>query len=75
MGKIHKEDRQENDIKNRVNKGRAITSMLNAVPDNRQITIKSKLQIQWKLRSRVKLKYRNLTKIQNQKLCRWKWIF
>ena len=29
--KIDKEDRQENYIKNRINKGRAITAMLNSV--------------------------------------------
>ena len=37
--KIDKEDRQENYIKNRINKGRVITAMLNSVLWNRQITI------------------------------------
>ena len=37
--------RQENDIKNRINKGRAITAMLNGVLWNGQITRKHKLQI------------------------------
>ena len=44
--KIDKEDRQEDDIKNGINKGRAITAMLNSVKWNRQITRKkNKLQI------------------------------
>ena len=41
--KIDKEDRQENDIKNRINKGRAVTAMLNSVLWNRQITIKKQI--------------------------------
>jgi hypothetical protein len=43
--KIYKEDRRENDIKNRIDKGRAITAMLNSVLWNRQINIKNKLLI------------------------------
>ena len=43
--KIDKEDRQENNIKNRINKGRAVTAMLNSVLWNRQITRKNKLLI------------------------------
>ena len=43
--KIDKEDRQENSIKNRINKGRAVTAMLNSVLWNRQITRKKQLQI------------------------------
>ena len=43
--KIDKEDRQENDIKNRINKGRAVTAMLNSVLWNRHITRKNKLLI------------------------------
>ena len=43
--KIDKEYREENDIKNRINKGRAATAMLNSVLSNRQITRKSKLLI------------------------------
>ena len=43
--KVHKEDRQENDIKNRINKGRAITTMLNGVLWKRNITRKNKLLI------------------------------
>jgi hypothetical protein len=39
--KIDKEDRQENYIKSRINKGRAITAMLNSVLWNRQITRKT----------------------------------
>jgi hypothetical protein len=35
--KIDNEDRQENYIKNRINKGRAVTAMLNSVLWNRQI--------------------------------------
>ena len=35
--KIDKEGRHENDVKNRINKGRAITAMLNNVLWNRQI--------------------------------------
>ena len=42
--KIDKEDRQGNYIKNRINRGRAVTAMLNGVQQNRQITIKNKLQ-------------------------------
>ena len=41
--KIDKEDRQENNIKNRINKGRAITAMLNSLLWNRQATRKNKL--------------------------------
>ena len=41
--KIDKEDRQENDIKNRINKGRAVTAMLNSALWNREITRKNKL--------------------------------
>ena len=36
--KIYKEARQENYIKNRINKGRTVTAMLNNVLWNRQIT-------------------------------------
>ena len=43
--KLDKEDRQENDIKNRINKGRAVTAMLNNILWNRQITRKNKLLI------------------------------
>ena len=43
--KTDKEDRRENDIKNRINKGRAVTSTLNNVLWNRQVTRKNKLQI------------------------------
>ena len=43
--KIDKEDRQENDTKNRVNRGREITAMLNSELWNTQITRKNKLQI------------------------------
>ena len=42
---IDKEDRQEHDIKNWINKGRAVTAILNGVLWNRQITRKNKLQI------------------------------
>ena len=45
MSKLDKEDRQENYIKNRINKGRAIIAMLNSVMWNRQITRKNKLLI------------------------------
>ena len=38
--KIDKEDRQENYIRNRINKGIAITAILNSVMWNRQITRK-----------------------------------
>ena len=38
---IDKEDRQEIDIKNRINKGRAITAMLNSELWNRQIKLKN----------------------------------
>ena len=38
--RIDKGDSQENYIKNRVNKGRAVTAMLNSVLWNRQITRK-----------------------------------
>ena len=44
FGGKNKEDTQENDIKNRINKGREITGMLNSVLWNRQITRKNKLQ-------------------------------
>ena len=40
---IYKEDRQENDIKNRINKGRAITTMQNGVLWNSQITRKKQI--------------------------------
>jgi hypothetical protein len=43
--KIDKEDGQENYIKNRINKGRAVTATLNSVLWNRQITRKNKLLI------------------------------
>ena len=43
--KTDKEDRRENDIKNRINKGRAVTSTLNNVLWNRQVTRKNKLLI------------------------------
>ena len=43
--KIGKEDRQENYIKKRINKGTAITVILNSAQWNRQITRKNKLQI------------------------------
>ena len=43
--KIDKVDGQENDIKNRINKDRAITAILNGVLWNRQITRKNKLLI------------------------------
>jgi hypothetical protein len=43
--KIDKEDLQENDIKNRINKGSAITAMLNSVLWNRELTRKNKLLI------------------------------
>ena len=42
---IDKEDRQEIDIKNRINKGRAVTAMLNSALWNRQITRKNKFLI------------------------------
>ena len=42
---IDKEDRQEDNIKNRINKGRAVTAMLNNVVWNRQVTRKNKLLI------------------------------
>ena len=35
--KTDKEDRKENDIKNSINKGRAVTAMLNSVLWNRQV--------------------------------------
>ena len=41
--KIEKQDRQEIDVKNRINEGRAITAMLNGVLWNRQITRNNKL--------------------------------
>ena len=40
--KISKEDRQENYIKNRINKVIAVTTMLNSALWNRQITKKQK---------------------------------
>ena len=43
--KIDKENRQQNDIKNRINRGRAITAMLNSVLWKRQVTRKNKLLI------------------------------
>ena len=43
--KIDNEDRKENDIKNRINKGNAIIAILNSVLWNRQITRKNKLLI------------------------------
>ena len=43
--KIDKEDKQKNDIKNRINKGRTITPMLNSVLWNKQITRKNKLRL------------------------------
>ena len=43
--KIDDEVRQENGIKNKINKGRAVRSMLNGVLWNRQVTRKNKLQI------------------------------
>ena len=43
--KIGKEDRQEDDIQNRINEGRAVTPMLNSVLWNRRITRKNKLLI------------------------------
>ena len=43
--KIDKEDRQENDIKNRIYKDRAVRAILNNVLWNRQITRKNKLLI------------------------------
>ena len=42
--KIYKEDKQKNYIKNCINKGRAITALLNGVW-NRQITRKNKLHV------------------------------
>ena len=39
--RIDKEDGQENDIKNRINKGRAITAMLNGALWNRKINRKN----------------------------------
>ena len=43
--KIDIEYRQENGNKNRINKGRAVTAMLNSVLWNRQITRKNKLLV------------------------------
>ena len=43
--KMGKEDKQENYIKNRTNKGRSITAMLNGVLWNRKITTKNELLI------------------------------
>ena len=40
--KIDKEDKQENYIKNRINKGGAVTAILNGVLWNRQITRRRK---------------------------------
>ena len=65
---IDKENRLENDINNRINKGRAVTAMLNSVLWNRQITRKNKLLIynsivKSSLLSHMELKHRNLTKI------------
>ena len=42
-GKIGKEDRQENDIKNRINNVRSKTAILNGVQWNRQITRKKQI--------------------------------
>ena len=42
---MDKEDRQQNGIKNMINKGRAVTAMLNSVLCNKQITRKNKLLI------------------------------
>jgi hypothetical protein len=42
--KIDKDNRKD-DIKNKINKGRAVTAMLSSVLWNRQITIKNKLLI------------------------------
>ena len=58
--------RQEIDIKNRINKGRAITVMLNNVLWNRQITRKNRLLIynsivKSRLLSHMELKHGNLT--------------
>ena len=64
--KIDKEVRQEIDIKNRINKSRAVTAMLNSILWNRQITRKNKLLIYNSIvKSTVTygLKYGNLTKI------------
>ena len=41
--KIYKKDRQKNNIKNRINKGRAVTAMLNSVLWNTQITRKKQI--------------------------------
>ena len=41
--KSDKEDRQENDIENRINKGRAVTAILNSVLWNNQITRKKEI--------------------------------
>ena len=65
---IDKENRLENDINNRINKGRAVTAMLNSVLWIRQITRKNKLLIynsivKSSLLSHMELKHRNLTKI------------
>ena len=43
--RIDKEDRQESDIKNRINKGRAKIAMLNSILWDRNITKEVKLQI------------------------------
>ena len=40
--KIDKKDRQENSIKNWINKGSAVTALLNSVLWNREITRKKK---------------------------------
>ena len=47
--KIHKEYRQNNDIKNRIDKGGATMSLLEGVLWNRQITRKTKLQIYYSI--------------------------
>ena len=52
----------EDDIKNRINKGRAITSMLNSVLWNTQITRKNMLQIYNGILKIMELKYGNLSK-------------
>ena len=40
--KIDKDARKENDVNNRINKGRAVTAMLNSILWNKQITRKKK---------------------------------
>ena len=62
--KIDKEDRQKNNIKNRINKGRAIRAKLNSVLWNRQITIKKNKLLMYnsKVMSHRELRHENLTK-------------